>query len=753
MRRDIFMSLILIVLVGINDLFAQNLADNVVREKLMKELNRYSIVYDEYRQDNMPILMGNTEMGGLADPLGRGIFNIEMANLWDNPFKRSLGSGMMLKIAQFAGLRPIFYEQKYSLSDGILSTRVGYQNGAYSSEFFFSLNNKELIVYTLTNNGTTPLICNIDMGLYELQVKDKTNKSIYAESKEKTYTTLHYKLLSNIPLQEFASVINIEEPFAGFNRNIYTPDSKDAFFFIAPNETVELVLQLRVGKEQIQEVNSDLYNVAELKKAHIEAWKNSWKQMAIVLLPEGEYAKTYYRSLHWLQCVAGSEKFLPGETQFATLTSRIASEYGYFSDKINLTENRWFQHAFTYGGAGWSAFAYTWIGDKKNAYNIINNMYVPDVLHKNATITYPIGEKEVIFNDGKSKGTFKYLKKENPLVFCFGHELLDNGMNIHFNNHPWDWQIHIQGFGSSLFYNYNKLFAGCSDTTYAVLKGIAEFWSEILHFNKEENRFTLSPVVSLTEDLMEPDILDGLLAAKWSLSEASDFAKNKELDKELREKWSYIAKNIKIKNKDGIYLEYANDSERRLGGGYQGIRGYAYLGFPVMELGPSLSKEYVSNSLDMSWIRNKKGEGMITFIANWFALTDAYWGRSEDAYEKSSYCLSQLDPSKTAMCEVGNRNPYYLASYASFTMVPIAMILQTVGDVVSIFPAVPKVWKDIEFYGLPAIYGLRVSGAMKDGKVQWIIFRKDGEELLRLSEKAKIKVTEKNGEMQFKKVN
>jgi hypothetical protein len=148
-----------------------------------------------------------------------------------------------------------------------------------------------------------------------------------------------------------------------------------------------------------------------------------------------------------------------------------------------------------------------------------------------------------------------------------------------------------------------------------------------------------------------------------------------------------------------------------------------------------LSEKKVNKSFDQCWIRNQKGKGMITFIANWFALADAYWGRAEEAYEKSAYCLTQTEPTASAMCEQNGSLYYFLTGYASFTMVPVSMVLQSVGDEIRVFPAVPKAFGDIEFYNLPATGGVKVSGVMKGGKIQRVWLEKDGKTVLDVTEK------------------
>ncbi|KAA6309484.1 hypothetical protein EZS27_039032, partial [termite gut metagenome] len=193
--------------------------------------------------------------------------------------------------------------------------------------------------------------------------------------------------------------------------------------------------------------------------------------------------------------------------------------------------------------------------------------------------------------------------------------------------------------------------------------------------------------------------------------------------------------------------EFGGDDGSRAGAGYQGIRGYAYLGFPTLELMKGFSEKKVNKSLDQCWLRNKKGEGMITFIANWFALTDAYWGRAEEAYEKSAYCLTQIDPSGTAMCEQNGAKYYFLTGYASFSMVPVSMVLQSTGNEIKVFPAVPKAFANIEFYNLLATDGIRVSGVMKGGKAQRVWFEKDGKQLLEINNKDRISVKWVNNQL------
>jgi hypothetical protein len=699
-------------------------AEDSAYEALFNELRKYSIVYDRFNGTNYPVLSGNASIGGLMDPLGRGVYNIESNDFFIAPDKRLFGPGMMIIIAQFSGLVPESYRQTYSLETGILNTDLSYISGSYHSEMFFSQDDKELMVYRLTNTGTTDLTCNIDFGQLAMTIEEHTRKSIYCMSRRGSFTCLHYVLQSNIALEARA-----------------VPDSRDVFVNLPSGRTLEIVLSLKTTAEHLPfPVTRISATVADLKLNHIRKWREQWQSMGFVILPEGDYARTFYRSLHWLQCTSGSSSNLPGEQQFGSLSSNAASAYQ-FHGNTPLNSRPWDQRPFTYGGAGWSLYAYMLLGDRERARNMLTSFYRPEAMRRNVTQMFPVGDHE--FTYGKPKGRYEYLSSDNPDALCFAHEMLYDRTNH--NISPWDKQVHIQSFAPSMFYRYGELYGDKADTIYTVMKGLAEFWRTLLNYDEAQKSYTVPPLLSLTEDLFEADLLDALISAKWTLTYASVLASERNTDIILRKQWNHIAKNIRIKDRNGIYLEYGNDDGSRVGAGYQGIRGYAYLGFPTVETMKDLSARKVHQSLDQCWMRNKKGEGMITFIANWFALTDAYWGRAEEAYEKSSYCLTQLDDGGTAMCEQNRALYYFLTGYSSFTVVPVSMVLQSWGDEIKIFPAVPSAFADISFHNLPATGGIRVSGDMKNGQIRYVRFEKDGQLLLETKGKTPITVTLVNG--------
>jgi len=661
-------------------------AEEDVYQKLFDELAKYPVVYNTYSETNFPVMSGNGSIGGLLDPLGRGVCNIEMNDLFLDASSRIVGAGMMLKFARFAGLKPDKYNQHYDLRSGILTTEVEYQAGAYRSEMFFSADKQDYFVYMIENTGENDLVCNIDFGRYEMRIDSFSENTVSFVSPENSFTTLHYDFYSNINFGK-----------TNFPNSSYLPWSKDIFLKIPAGKRLEIVAQLRVSDK---DNNSHVAEYSALRSEHIAAWERNWRRLGFVLLPESDFAKTYYRSLHYLQCAAGAAGNLPGECQFGAFSTYIANEYNLRVNQNLSNITPWQQRPFTYGGAGWATLAYIVHGDFDRAGAMLSAFYRPDALKDNAKTMFP-SEKSA----------------ENADAICFAHETLADG-----RNHPvppWDKQVHIQGFAPAMFALFNKLSGQKTDTVYAVVKGSAEFWRTILKYDAKTKTFTVPPLLSVTEDLFEEGNIDALIAARWTLSEAASMAEKLGVDRDLRKIWKDISNRIHIADHDGVYLEFAGDDGSRAGAGYMGIRGYVYLGFPTVEIMKSLSRAKVNKSLDLCWARNRRGEGMITFIADWFALTDAYWGRAEAAYEKALYAASQTEPHTSSMCEQNGSLYYFLTGYASFTMIPVAMVLQTTGEETRVFPAVPQALKDIEFYNLPTAGGRKASGVMKGGKIRW----------------------------------
>jgi len=195
----------------------------------------------------------------------------------------------------------------------------------------------------------------------------------------------------------------------------------------------------------------------------------------------------------------------------------------------------------------------------------------------------------------------------------------------------------------------------------------------------------------------------------------------------LSKKWKEIFEKLIIPQNDIKYTESSGKTVEREGAGYQGVRGVVYLGYPVSELIPQLDSTKVYRTFDDAWVRNKKGAGMISFVADWNALAESFNKRGDQTLQYLDVNLQCLDESGVSLREVaGNPNDYFITSYTAYINAVISMVLQSYDGKTYAFPAIPNSWKDVEFYNLPTESNIRISGKIQDGKVQWVKYTKDG---------------------------
>jgi len=218
----------------------------------------------------------------------------------------------------------------------------------------------------------------------------------------------------------------------------------------------------------------------------------------------------------------------------------------------------------------------------------------------------------------------------------------------------WDWQMHLNSFAASFFHLLGK-YKGDNEFlknyTYPALKGTAELWRLLLNWDSKRKFWYLPPLLSVSENLLEKSVLDAIIGAQWNLKTAAVYARRLNLDISLAEKWEEIASNIFIPQNNENYLEYLDDDENREGGGYFGIRAPMAMAFPYLELTDEVDKDKARKTLDKAWKRNNEGHGMITYVANWFALTESYLGFKEQAFKMANFVMKNIDPSGAAICE------------------------------------------------------------------------------------------------------
>lgn len=698
------------------------------------QLQKYSPSYTTYDASRLPFLMGNQEMGGLADPLGRGFFEIWLNDLWKSPTERMGLQGLMLESPQIINKTPVSYRQQLDISNGIQSTDVSYGNGlSYQSKLFFSMGDKHRFVMRIRNTGNSALCWQFLLPYQDFSI-DKTDlKHIKATSPQSWFTNTCWSLQLNKPLHPTY--------YGQFN------------YVLEPGESLDMVYSVstKFDGPDYQKMCYKAFDNSDIEGLGLEstkAWKKLWDNMATLVLPDEKYATVYYHSLFWMLCSSGADKFAASEIQFANFTYPMALRYGYFSDKVKFDVEPWGMHPFTYGTSGWAAFAYIYQGNKELARNILEVYYNPEALRWNAQNIFPIGKAKVHHQYGNIEysGEHTYLNTDNPNAWCFGHELDCNFHNINYKDIGtvrWDWQLHLNAFAGAMFVRYYEYFG---DTTflrtraYPILKGLSEFFTEMLKYDPKLKAYVLPPTLSLAEDHLEVNPIESVLSAKWILQKAAYYANQLGVDKNLREKWQSIESEISIPQNKEHYLEWQGDNFTREGGGYEGIRGFCYFGFPVNEMVSQLDRDKMRRTLDTVWIRNKNGRGIVTYTVFWYALTEALLGNSAMIEKMLQYTQTQMEPSSLTFTEVDGQRPYYHEGGILNVMLTSNMILQSDIKTIKLFPAMPSAWKDIEFYNLQASYGIKVSGIVKNGKTQWVSFTKDDKELLKLNEKRDVKI-------------
>ncbi len=237
-------------------------------------------------------------------------------------------------------------------------------------------------------------------------------------------------------------------------------------------------------------------------------------------------------------------------------------------------------------------------------------------------------------------------------------------------------------------------------------------------------------------------------ACHWTLSMFARYAEELGVDSDMAGQCRRVAEKLYWPQHTERYLDYLGDDETRVVDEYNCVRSFSLLGYPFCELLAVLDPDKLHRTLDHVQQRNRIGTGVFnTMTANMFALTEAFAGRGDKAYEFSGFsALRRMDPSGVAMCEAHNDSLRYFATgYASFVLATVSMLLQSYDDVIRPFPAVPGEWKDVSFDNLPASRGIRVSGRMEGGCVRFVRYFLDGQELLCTPDARPVRIVRQGG--------
>jgi hypothetical protein len=660
------------------------------RSVQLERLQRYAFASGK-RDDKAPgLLLGNARLGGCLAASGMGIPAMWGAELWQDPDKRLQLKGMMLSCATMEGLAPTSYQQQLGLRDGLAKTSVRYAGDAgYDAELFCSMADPSLLAFRLTPHGNTAQEWRLDIPLTG-DPEQRSPQLLAGKSATDAFTPFTWTLQSDRPLTRAAG--------SGFTVRL------------APAQPLTLSLRLQTGAAAAAGGGPAPADFASLLARHRSAWDALWQRCAVLALPDPELERLWYRSLYWTMSTCGNRRYLPGESMFVVPC--------------------WNMHAFTYGAAGWATQAFTAVGLPERAKAMLDWHLKPEALRGNAQF----------YTNAFTQSA------ATPDAMAFAHEVRNDGQHIPCGH--WELQRHLDGFAAALFYRYQRFYPnqGMSPAElYPLMKGLAEFWCGLAKRDAPNGDYLLPQMTSLTEDLIARHPIDAALAAKWCMLMAYRDALTMNRDASRRDQWREVADHLQIPQNDQRYLEYAGDPGQRPGGGYQGVRGFVYLGWPTTELIPTLDRAKALNTLEHTWERNRKGEGMIGFVANWFALADLHYGRGDHALAILKHNFLCEDAWGQGVSETpGSGNYHFTTNYSSYLLVPLAMAVQSVNAHVQVFSGVPSAWKDFAFYQVPAESGLRVSGVMRDGEVRWVGYTRDGK-LLRQSNRRESLVIEQNG--------
>ncbi len=145
--------------------------------------------------------------------------------------------------------------------------------------------------------------------------------------------------------------------------------------------------------------------------------------------------------------------------------------------------------------------------------------------------------------------------------------------------------------------------------------------------------------------------------------------------------------------------------------------------YPLFQLSPDSPKdrELVEKSV-LHWHHVGEGKDLCGFSFLGAASLYAALGRGDDAYKLLNGFLN----GKTGQSLL-TPNTFYLEGKnttnetpLSFDAAAIELLLQSWGNKIRVFPAIPKKWSETSFSQLRAQGGFLVSASLKEGKTEWI---------------------------------
>ena len=675
---------------------------------------------------NIPLLLGDGDMGGLFDPFGgttydelrygtgrqrdiRTLFltQLTVPDYWVledqaahflNPryYQPALARKYLAYGAPFnILLRPTdkqfpeavkAQEQRLDISQGILRTQYSVGENSFEIESFI-LSSNSLLAYRIKN--TSEMLFEIT-GIPSPPLRtgnDDQSPSVRYQQTKNGYTAYE-------PDGELVIVKQVSNIFCPAYAAVSSPGSvKQAHGFLLPPG--EHFIFVAIGHQSLgnprgrairlaREASNAGY--AKLRAEQTAWWRQFWSQ-SYVVLPDKRLEQMWYRSVYYLA---------------SCLPRRVPSfspegVYGDFPALAGFHPQDSVYHLFAAISSNHPELCKSQI----------------DYLLQ----TLPIAEataRNVYFLEG---ARYPWQSTPGLLPYLPGHA--NEGYYLH--------EHHVNGWIAEFVRRYLNAYGWDPALTrayYPILREIARFFSSMLtpRGNGKQLEITYIPSAGQEEagwDLNQKNIFDMLVSAKWCLTVASDAARRLGINQAEAARWTDEASRISLDyclRDNGTYGSFEADK-----GHHQKV--------PSQLIGVVMTSLFENNYVDFLKTYEYMRRTCNVDACSW---SPGYYAISADRLKKPEEALQALQEafkfSKSPWIlfvenvqQVPGRLPYYLAGHALFVQAINEMLLQDWSGKVELFPACPFKQAKFKLRG----NNRTIEAQLADGKISVISDRAD----------------------------
>lgn len=213
----------------------------------------------------------------------------------------------------------------------------------------------------------------------------------------------------------------------------------------------------------------------------------------------------------------------------------------------------------------------------------------------------------------------------------------------------------------------------------------------------------------------------------WILNTLYDLSKRSGISREKQEYWRTLDERLHDYPTDENGFMIASDKPVA-----KSHRHYSHLlsFYPLRLHNPDKpeTRSLLEKSID-HWLSIGNGGGLAGYSYTGAASLYAFLGDGDKTYNRLGHFLNQpiglgLLLPNTLYTEGLGKNPVIETPLSAATATA-EMLLQSWGEVIRPFPAIPTTWKECSFMNLRAEGGFVVSAACKKGKLQWVEVRSE----------------------------